>query len=110
MTWLRTSLAVIGLGFAMNEFFRSYQQGLPGIPMAHPEDAGILGLVLIVSGTLGTLFGATQYWAAMRHLRSAEFEPNGRRPGLPSREFFSLAVAGFCALIGLVTTVWIAAR
>lgn len=108
MSWNRTSLSLIAFGFTLYQYVDEFQRA-PGPILARPGAAHALGIALIVAGTIGTLVGAGWYWHSTRYLRSAPFDPNGMRAGLPTRSL-TLAVAIISALIGMVTTVWIATR
>src|SRR3954447_8028987 len=105
MSWNRTSLSAIGLGFVIYQWFQLGQQGSG----SHPEATRGLALAIIVGGTLGTLLALVQYLDGLHYLRGDEFKAIAGRFGLPYLSL-TLSVAVFSALIGIVTTVWIATR
>ncbi len=109
MAWNRTSLSLIGFGFTIYQFFEKFQEATVGANAPHPEAPRNLGLALVVVGTMGTLVALWQYWTVVRYLKGDEFQPNAAREGLPTWSL-PLLVTAFLALIGIVTTGWIAFR
>ena len=109
MSWNRTSLSLIGFGFTIYQFFDKFQEATAGAAAARPEAPRNLGLALVFVGTVGTLVALWQYWEIVRYLQGDEFKPNGAREGLPKTSL-PLLVTVFLALIGIVTTGWIAIR
>jgi putative membrane protein len=109
MSWNRTSLSLIGFGFTIYQFFEKFQEATAGANAPHPEAPRNLGLALVLVGTMGTLVALWQYWAVVRYLKGDEFQPNATREGLPTWSL-PLLVTAFLALIGIVTTGWIAFR
>ena len=107
MAWNRTSLSLISFGFTISQFFQKLQEATLGQNAPHPEAPRNLGLALILVGTLGTLIMTWQYLVAVRYLNRPEFKAIGAREGLPHMGL-TLSVAIFSALIGIVTTWWIA--
>ena len=74
MSWVRTSVALIGFGFTIVQFFerfRSMERGAAALPDA-PR---YLGLALIGAGVLVLLVSIMQYRAVARYLLSKEYEP-----------------------------------
>src|ERR1700752_1778701 len=75
MSWVRTSVALIGFGFTIVQFF----EHLPtiagvaaGVRSQAPRD---LGLALIAAGVLALLISTWQYRSVVRYLWGKEFEP-----------------------------------
>jgi putative membrane protein len=75
MSWVRTSVALIGFGFTIVQFFVRLHTGNDGVPVARPEAPRYLGLALIATGVLVLLVSIVQYRAVARYLLSKEFEP-----------------------------------
>jgi putative membrane protein len=74
MAWVRTSVALIGFGFTIVQFFvhfHSMERGAPTLP----EAPRYLGLALIAAGVLALLISVWQYRAVARYLLSKEYEP-----------------------------------
>ncbi|SRR5579884_237008 len=109
MSWNRTSLSLIGFGFTIYQFFEKFQESTVGAAARRPEAPRNLGLALVLVGTIGTLIALLQYVQFVAYLKGDEFKPNGMREGLP-RSSLTLLVTVVLALIGSVTTVWIAIR
>jgi putative membrane protein len=75
MSWLRTSTALIGFGFAIVQFFERLQQS-PEARSAYLPDAPIyLGMALIACGVLALVVSIWQYRWTVRYLRGDPFTP-----------------------------------
>lgn len=73
MSWVRTSVALIGFGFTIVQFFeRLHVEGAK--PALRPEAPRYLGLALIATGILALLISTWQYRAVARYLLSKEYE------------------------------------
>jgi putative membrane protein len=74
MSWVRTSVALIGFGFTIVQFFeRLHSEGVA--PVLRPQAPRYLGLTLIAAGVVVLLVSIVQYRAVARYLLSKEFEP-----------------------------------
>jgi len=68
MSWLRTSVALIGFGFAIVQYLQHLGQA-PGARTAYlPEAPRYLGLALISCGILALFVSIWQYWWSIRYL------------------------------------------
>ena len=75
MSWLRTSVALIGFGFAIVQYLQHLGQA-PGARAAYlPEAPRYLGLALISCGILALLVSIWQYWWAIRYLWGEPYTP-----------------------------------
>src|SRR5437763_13575187 len=83
MAWNRTSLSLIGFGFTIYQFFDKFQEATVGQNAPHPHAPRLLGLSLVMVGTLGTLIALYQYWELLRYLQGDEYKANAYREGLP---------------------------
>ena len=73
MAYLRTSVSLIGFGFAIVQFFDRLEQ-MPGAnPARFPEAARDLGLALIFCGVMVAVFSAMEYRWTLRYLWSDGF-------------------------------------
>ena len=98
MAWLRTSLSLIGFGFAI-------AQGYEFVEASYFEETGkvidtnhtpfYFGISFMVLGLLGTLGGVIQYQNVLKRLRNIEFAYQESWP-------FSLIVAVLLLIIGIV--------
>ena len=85
MSWVRTSLALIGFGFTIYQVFRSLNEASPFRGDA-PRN---LGLALIALGVIALLLALLSYWGALRYMWSSEFravagfEESSRRTFVP---------------------------
>jgi putative membrane protein len=102
MSWNRTSLTVIGLGFTIYQLF---EQAPPG-SVAHPGATRSLAAWIVFVGTIGTLIALVQYVDGLHWLRGDEFKAIAGRLWVPYVSL-TLCVAVFSALIGIATTIWI---
>jgi len=73
MAWVRTSVALIGFGFTIVQFFERLQS--TGAPALRPQAPRYLGLSLISAGVLCLFISIWQYRAVTRYLLSKPFEP-----------------------------------
>ena len=75
MSWVRTSVALIGFGFTIVQFLERLHS-MEGVePALRPEAPRYLGLALIAAGVLVLLVSIWQYRKVVRYLLSKEFEP-----------------------------------
>lgn len=107
MAWNRTSLSLIGFGFTIYEFLKKVQEATSDSPVMRAESPRNFGLAFVVVGTLGTLVALWQYYLFARYLRSPQFRDIAIKEGMPHSSL-PLVVTVFLAIIGLVTTGWVA--
>ena len=74
MSWVRTSVALIGFGFTIVQFFEHLHSEVVA-PALRPQAPRYLGLALIAAGVLVLLISIWQYRKVVRYLLSKEFEP-----------------------------------
>ena len=75
MAWQRTSVALIGFGFAIVQYLNHLQQ-IPGARSAYlPTAPEYLGLALISCGVLALVISIWQYWWGIRYLWGDPFTP-----------------------------------
>ena len=73
MAYLRTSVSLIGFGFAIVQFFDRLEQ-MPGAnPARFPEAARDLGLALIFCGVMAAIISVYEYRWMIRYLWSETF-------------------------------------
>ena len=70
MSWVRTSLALIGFGFTIYQVLRSMNETAPFRGDA-PRN---LGLALIALGVIALLLALLSYWGSLRYMWSSEFK------------------------------------
>jgi putative membrane protein len=75
MAWVRTSVALIGFGFTIVQFFQRLSDTEGVAPAARPQAPRHLGLALIGAGVLTLLISAWQYRLVVRYLWSSAFRP-----------------------------------
>src|SRR5262245_54894987 len=104
MAWARTSVALIGFGFTIVQFFERFV-GMEGVePARRPQAPRYLGLALIGAGICALTVSVVQYRSVLRYLWGDQFsavagiEPDPMRTPL-------LAVT--IALIGIGTFAFI---
>jgi len=99
MSWQRTAVALIGLGFAIVQYLNHLQQ-VPGARPAYLPTA----LALISCGILALVISLWQYLWTVRYLWGESFAPiAGMRAGATKEKMQSpvMAVAVLLFLIGL---------
>jgi|SRR5450631_94860 len=75
MAWVRTSVALIGFGFTIVQFFQRLG-GMEGVAKAlRPQAPRTLGLALIATGVMSLLISVWQYTRVVKHLWSPAFRP-----------------------------------
>ena len=75
MSWVRTSVSLIGFGFTIVQFFERLP-AITGTASAHlPQAPRYLGLSLIAAGVIVLIISTWQYRSVVRYLLSKEYEP-----------------------------------
>jgi putative membrane protein len=74
MSWLRTSTALIGFGFAIVQYLNHLQQAPGARPANLPTAPEYLGLALISCGIGALVVSIWQYEYTVRYLWSGSFE------------------------------------
>ena len=74
MSWVRTSVSLIGFGFTIVQFFEHLHAEVVA-PALRPQAPRYLGLALIAAGVVALLISTWQYRKMLRYLWSKEFEP-----------------------------------
>ena len=100
MSWVRTAIALIGFGFAIEQFFERMKQ-VPGTqPPYLPDAPKYLGIALIACGILALVVSIWQYRWTANYLRSGSFAPIAglKQDGMQSPV---IAVAVLLTCIGL---------
>src|SRR5262245_3909855 len=101
MAWARTSVALIGFGFTIVQFFERFG-AMEGVLQAlRPQAPRYLGLALIGSGVVGLLISIAQYRQVMRYLQQPNFAPIAGIPGIFPEWTPLYAVTIVLTLIGL---------
>jgi putative membrane protein len=81
MAWVRTSLSLIGFGFAIASFREILLEGgLIRNPHKEFNGALVFGLSFIGLGILGLLAATIQHWRILQHLKQDDFNYTGFRP------------------------------
>ena len=75
MSWVRTSVALIGFGFTIVQFLERLHSMDGTAPALRPQAPRYLGLALIAAGVFALLVSVWQYRAVVRYLLSKEYEP-----------------------------------
>ena len=95
MAWIRTSLSLIGFGFAIASFREILLEGgLIRNPHKEFNGALVFGLSFVSLGVLGLLAATLQHWNILQHLKREDFTYTGFRP-------LVLVMAILLMLIGL---------
>jgi putative membrane protein len=75
MSWVRTSVALIGFGFTIVQFFERLPALTGTAPAILPDAPRYLGLALIAAGVLALLVSGGQYRGILAYLWGQEFAP-----------------------------------
>ena len=73
MSWLRTATALIGFGFAIDQYLSHLEQAPASRPAYLPHAPQYLGLALIGSGIVALLISIWQYQWGLRYLSSGPY-------------------------------------
>ena len=102
MAWVRTTLSLIGFGFAIANFRAILlNAGLVSNPRENPNVALIFGLSFISLGVLGLLAAVIQHWNILQHIKKNDFEYTGFRP-LVFIEAIVLIIIGLFAFVAVI--------
>ncbi len=74
MSWMRTSVSLIGFGFTIVQFFQRLNAMEGVAPALRPQAPRQLGLALIGCGVLALLVSTWQYRKVVQYLWSEEFK------------------------------------
>ena len=73
LSWVRTTLSMVGFGFGMVAFFRSLQEARPGAEAKRLHVAAIaFGVALLVLGLVSMVFAGAIHRRSLRALRRGE--------------------------------------
>ena len=75
MSWVRTSISLIGFGFTIVQFFARFNDMQGVAEAARPGAPRYVGLAMIAAGVLGLLVAIWQYYWLNRYLWSEPFAP-----------------------------------
>jgi putative membrane protein len=73
MSWVRTSVSLIGFGFTIVQFFERLHSMAGVAPALRPQAPRYVGLALIACGVLALLVSIWQYRDLLRYLRTGPF-------------------------------------
>ena len=74
MSWVRTSIGLIGFGFTIVQFLARLQE-VRGAEVLRPDAPRYLGLAMIAAGVVAMAISAWQYRSINRYLTSGSFAP-----------------------------------
>ena len=73
MAWIRTSVALIGFGFTIVQFFERLNSMQGVAPAPHPFAARYVGLILIGAGIFALVTSLWQYHSVVKYLWHGDF-------------------------------------
>jgi len=100
MAWVRTSVAMIGFGFTIFQFYQHLHDMRGVAPADRPEAPWYLGLSLIAAGIAALAVSAWQYRWTVHYLWSGPFKVLSGMEGTPIRTPL-LALVIVVMLIGI---------
>jgi putative membrane protein len=100
MAWMRTSIALIGFGFTIVQFFQRLQSMQGVSPALVPRAPRYIGLALIGAGVMALTLSLLQYRRFITYMWQDEFKAIA---GIPGRQHHTplLATATVLLLIGV---------
>jgi putative membrane protein len=107
MSWIRTSVAMIGFGFTIFQFFQRFHDMHGVAPAARPEAPWYLGLALIAAGVLALGMSGWQYRWMIAYLWSEPYRVLRGIEGAPVRTplvgllivVMLIGIFAFCAVL-----------
>ncbi len=109
MSWMGLATTLVGFGFTIEQFFERLEQLEKTRPALAPRAPHLLGMALILAGTLGLFAAIVHYVALVRRLHHGPFRPLAETGRLPINGP-ALAIATGLALIGAATFVTVLFR
>lgn len=111
LAYLRTAVSLIGFGFGVFQFVYRLADYPSESSVRFPDAAWYLGLLLIGTGVLTTLFAIWEYHRMVRYLWSDNYRPIA---GLPSRQGYGalygvavvLTIVGLFAFFAVLLRMW----
>ena len=98
MAWIRTGLSMIGFGFTIFKFLQTLEKDF-GSSVMSQQSPRVVGIFLLVLGTVSVLFGVIEYWQAIWPLH----KKHGIKVRLMPIIFAALIAAlGLVLLIGII--------
>jgi inner membrane protein YidH len=105
LAWIRTSLAIIGLGFVMAKFSvwlrQFFAADRPNVPVPRPGLSLPAGLVLMAFGALVAVLALVRYRAVERGIARGEFRS---AHGLTALVSIAVAVVAVALIVYLATS------
>lgn len=99
MSWIRTSISLIGFGFTIVQFFARLQD-MEGVAEAvRPNAPRYIGLAMIAAGVLGLVISAWQYRYMNRYLWSENFAPLA---GIAGEKPIPTPILAICIVVALI--------
>ena len=86
MAWIRTALAMISFGFAIEQFFTTTQRANPEILGIDVRGAQIVGLSLVIVGTLAMLAAIFQHFSLLKKVELETGRPRQYKGKFQIRE------------------------
>lgn len=100
LSWVRTSVSMIGFGFTIYNFYSGALDNLGG--MRGDNSARNLGLALVIAGTLAPLIALWNYVGLNNYLKESSYALEVPHE-LKRRWIYSYITAGVLSIIGLIT-------
>jgi putative membrane protein len=110
MSWVRTSISLIGFGFTIVQFFARFNEMQGVAEAARPGAPRYIGLAMIGAGVLGLLVSLWQYRWLNRYLWSEPFTPLAGVQRLGPVNTPIIAVGVVLLLIGIFAFVAVLTR
>jgi putative membrane protein len=79
LAWIRTSIAMMGLGFVVARFalFLRQLEAENGVALSpSPGTSAGIGIALVAGGVLAGILGAIRFWRTREQIERGKFEPD----------------------------------
>lgn len=98
MSWIRTSLTLIGFGFGVGKVHQYIQTAFPDINLDPVKHTRLFGAAFMLLGAFSLIGAGIQHWQTLRRIKRMEFKYVRTWP-------LTETVAVFALLIGLVALI-----
>ena len=76
LAWVRTSIAVMGLGFVVAKFELIVKSLVPSAPTTGYDLSSIIGVALVMAGGLMQLLALSRFTTTQQRIRTGIYEPS----------------------------------
>jgi putative membrane protein len=102
LAWVRTGVAIIGLGFVVAKFALVVKTLVPTAPTTPYGVSSIIGIALVLAGGLMELLALSRFTVNQRRIDTGRYEPS---KGIETTTSVALFVVALLLVVYLIVTV-----